>query len=131
MRLASAVLFVGAVFLFGSGLAALPYAENDPCIEFLTETGPSVLVTNQLIPYGTRCEAGAAVALFLGPSTGTYAAWLLATALVLAAAVRHRRSAVVRGVGSAIAVLGVFGVLAHQLDFTGAGMATLVLAAPW
>src|SRR4051794_31542014 len=107
MRLASAVLFVGAVFLFGSGLAALPYAVNDPCIEFLTETGPAVLVTHQILPYGTRCEAGAAVARFLGPSAGTYAAWLLATALVLSAAVRHGRSALGRGVASAIAVLGV------------------------
>jgi hypothetical protein len=49
------VLIAASAFVVGSGIAALPYMENDPCIGYGTETGPSVGWETSLVPYGTRC----------------------------------------------------------------------------
>ncbi len=128
----SLVLFAASVFVIGSGIAAIPYAENDPCL-----SGSETLDSRwamQAVPYGTRCEfetAGGPIEVReLAPSIGIAVAWWLATALVLAAALRFRRHASARGVALALLVLGVFGVLSHQWEFTGAALFTVVYGVP-
>jgi hypothetical protein len=126
------VLFGASAFVIGSGLAAIPYGENDPCIG-----GYETLDTDwaiQLVPYGTRCEyetpSGRTDVRELSPSVGVAVAWWVASALVLVGVLRFRRYASVRGTGLALGVLGAFGLAWHQSEFIGAVILPVVLGLP-
>lgn len=134
IRIILTIVLIGAsAFVIGSGIAAIPYWENEPCIGFLSETGPSVNWATTLVPYGTRCEhavaGGSETVQVLAPSTGEWLAWLLVVAAVFAASTSLRRYASARGMAYAAAVLGLFGLLAHQLG-AAALMGAVVLGAP-
>ena len=124
------VLIAASAFVVGSGIAALPYMENDPCIGYGTETGPSVGWETSLVPYGTRCVMEGETLERLAPSVGALLAWWAATALVLGAALRLRRHASARGVALALGVLGVLGLAGHQLSFVGGAFVAVVFACP-
>ncbi|MDA0185133.1 hypothetical protein OJ997_32815 [Solirubrobacter phytolaccae] len=131
LRVASCiVLFAASVFVIGSGIAAIPYGENEPCIEFLTETGPGVDWVIDLVPYGTRCVQASETVRVVAPSTGEWLAWLAVITALLAVAVRWRRFASVRGLGLAAGVLGLLGLLAHQAEGGPAMMGAVVFSAP-
>lgn len=126
------VLIAASAAVIGSGIAAIPYWENEPCISYLSETGPQLTWVTQFAPYGTRCEpvGGGEALRLLAPSTGEWVAWMLVIAAVLALAWGFRRHASARGVALAAAVLGLFGLLAHQGDGALPLMAAVVLGAP-
>jgi hypothetical protein len=134
--LSAALLFVALVVFAASGVAALPSAENDACTQYMSETNqPEIRASRDLVPYGTRCESVVddtpTVIETLGPSAAAFVGWLAATALLLAAAVRHRRSAWARGVVMATCVLGAFGILLHEFgDYAPVAMMTTVVSAP-
>ncbi len=134
MHAVRVLVIVVCAFVVGSGIAAIPYWENDPCSGFYVEVGPGVTWVTQLVPYGTRCEREAAggweTVNDLVPSTGEWVAWLAVTTVVLAAAWRWRRFASARGVGLAAGVLGLFGLVAHQAEGAAALMGAVVLGAP-
>jgi hypothetical protein len=128
------VLLATTVFVVGSGIAAIPYWENEPCISSLSETGPGTTWATQLVPYGTRCErevrGGTETVQVLAPGTGELIAWLIVIAVVFGLAARHRRSARARGVALAAGVLGLFGLLAHQGEGVAPMVGAVVLGAP-
>lgn len=134
LRLALTIApFAAAVFVVGSGLAASPYAENDPCVPAgeLLDSRLSV----QLVPYGTRCEretAGGGLAVQeLAPSTGVLVAWLNATAIGLACLLRLRHHPAARGAALAAVVLAVFGLGYHRFaEWAPVGFATMLYGAP-
>src|SRR4051812_15866315 len=97
--------YLVAVLVVGSGLAAVGYAANDPCLTYNTETS-SVTRSYRLLPYGSDCQVH-----FSGPGTSEFIAWLAATALILGVAVWFRRSAAVRGAAMAVCVVGVLGIV--------------------
>lgn len=131
LRIVLTIVLIGASgFVLGSGIAALPYMENDPCIGYGTETGPSVDWERSLVPYGTHCVMGGRTLERLAPSLPTAVAWWVATALLLAGALRLRRLASARGVALGLGVLGVFGLAGHEFSFVGGAFFAVVLAAP-
>ena len=127
-------LLATTVFVVASGIAALPYWENEPCISSLSETGPGTTWATQLVPYGTRCEREVPGAVetvqVLAPSAGELIAWLVVIAAVLALVVRFRRHASARGAALAAGVLGLFGLLAHQGNGVAPMIGAVVLGAP-
>lgn len=130
MRAITVLLIAVSAFAIGSGIAAIPYWENDPCIGFYEEVRDDVTWVTQLVPYGTRCERAGEPVRRLVPSGGEWIAWLAVVAAVLAAAWRWRRYASARGAALAAVVLGVFGLIAHQAEGAPALMGAVVLGAP-
>ena len=124
------VLIAASAFVLGSGIAALPYAENDPCIGYGMETGPSVDWERTLVPYGTRCVIEGETLERLAPTMGAAVAWWVAAALLLGGALRLRRHASARGAALALGVLGVAGLAGHELSFQGGVFAAVVFGAP-
>jgi hypothetical protein len=121
-----AVLAGGLVL--GSGLAALPWSANDPCLGGTPRT--------QLVPYGTECrtagsaEAGPEADEDLVPGMPALLAWIAVSALVLAAAARPGAPPTLTGAAAALAVLGLLGLLAHQGDVIAAVAGAAVLGVP-
>lgn len=117
------MIIVPAVLVLGSGLAALPEANQGSCVDYEV----------QLFPYGSKCqlpEEGPPVYRTDAPGAGELLAWFVLAALLLGGAVARRRSAWARGVAVAVAVLGVFGLLSHQVELFGAALATVMFLGP-
>jgi len=141
-RPALAIVLACAVLVVGSGVAALPTAENDPCLwptidaplprgeEFPRDVRYSV----DLVPYGARCEVevteGTTIVTSYAPSVGAFVAWLAVCAALLVLALRRPGSAAARGAVLATALLGLLGGLHHQGEYTAAGFGMLLLGAP-
>jgi len=123
-------LIAASASVLGSGIAALPYVENDPCLTYGSEAGPSVDWETSLVPYGTSCVLEGETLERLAPGVGALLAWWAATALLLGAALRLRRHASARGVALTLGTLGVFGLAGHQSDFMGGFFFAAVLACP-
>ncbi|MEJ7798161.1 MAG: hypothetical protein WKF42_06650 [Solirubrobacteraceae bacterium] len=127
-----AIVALAAGVLAGSGLAALAHAPpNDACSDFVSlPEGSSSGGSLNLWPLGLRCEyligSEQVRSEYFGPTIGELWAWIVLTALLSAAALIKRTSALARGAVGAACLLALVGVAWQFAGIMGAFLAAAI-----